>query len=78
MPVVLQNLLSLYILGVNHKATGVAVETMDNMGSALLMRMLEIGVEYSLYIEGRMAGSHGKNANIFFNNNEPTVFVNNL
>ena len=51
MPVVLQNLLCVDVLGINHQSACVAVETMHNMCAALLSRLVEIVVEQRLKIK---------------------------
>ena len=78
MPVVLQDLFRLHILGIDHQTTGIPVETMHHMGSTLLARLLEIVVEHSLHIQRRVSGSHRKDTLCLLDNDEPTVLINNL
>ena len=77
-PVVLENLFGVNVLGVNHKSGCVAVETMHYVGTTLLMRLGKIVVEYRLHVQGRVSGSHRQNAYILFYYDNPAVFVDNL
>ena len=78
MPVVLEYLFCLYVLGVYHESTCVAVEAVYNVCAAFLARLQEVVVEHRLHIERRMACCHRQNADILLYNDEPSVFVYNL
>ena len=78
MPVVLEDLLGLDVLGIDHEATGVAVEAVDHVGRTLLARLLEIIVEHGLDVERRVACRHGEDAGILLDDDEPAVFIDNL
>ena len=75
MPVVLQQLLCIHILGVNHQSRSITVQTMYHMSRAILVRLLEIVVQNSLDIQRRVTCSHRKNADSFLDHYQPTVFI---
>ena len=76
-PFVLQNLLCVNILCIDHKTRGVSVQTMHHMSPALLTSLVEIVIENTLYIQGRMTSCHRENAGLLLNNYEVLVLIHN-
>ena len=78
MPIVLKYLLCFHILGIYHQSTGIAIQTMNDMSSTLLTRLLEIIIKYRFHIKRRVTSSHRENTYSFLNNNQPLVFIYNF
>ena len=77
-PVALQQLLRLHILGVDEQSAGVAVQAVDDMGRTALLRLVEIVVEDGLDVARLMPGSHRQDAHVLVHHDEPLVLVDQL
>ena len=78
MPVIFQGKLSLLVLGVNHQARSISVKAVHHVSLTVLTGLVEVIIQYALYIQGRMTGSHTENAYVLFNDDEITILINNL
>lgn len=74
-PVVLKNLLGLYVLGVNHQPTRVAVEAVHNMSRALLPRTAEVVVEHRLDVQRAVAGGHTEDSDVLLYDHNIGVLI---
>lgn len=78
-PVILQRKLGLLVLGVNHQSRSVTVKTVNYVSLTVLSGLVEvINIQYYLYVERRMSGSHTEDAHVLFNHDDVAVFINNL
>ena len=77
-PVGLEEQLRLLVLGIDHQSARIAVETMNDMSRTVLARLTEIVVENSLDIERAVACSHREDAWLLVDNQEITVFVDDM
>ena len=75
MPVMLQQLLRLHILGIYHQPTGVTVKSMNHMCRTTLMSPFKIIIKDSFDIQGLMSCSHRQNTWLFIYHDNPLVFV---
>lgn len=74
-PIMLENLLGFHVLRINHQAARVAVEAMNDVGTAFLTGFLEIVVEHALHVERLVAGGHRKDANVFLDDDKPAILI---
>ena len=77
-PVILQRKLGLLVLGVNHQSRSVTVKTVNYVSLTVLAGLVEVIIQYGLYVERRMSGSHTEDAHVLFNHDDVAVFINNL
>ena len=77
-PVVLQNLLRLHILRIDHQSAGVAIQPMHHVGRTLLAALLEVIIEHALHVQTRVARSHREDADSLLYYDEPLVLIHNL
>ncbi len=77
-PVVLQSLLCLHVLGVDHQSAGVAVKPVHHVGAALLVRLGEVVVQHRLDVQRGVACRHRQYADVLLDNHYPLVFIHNL
>ena len=75
-PLMLQSLLCLHILGIYHQTRSIAVETMDHMGCAALLGLTEIVVEHRLHVERLMSCRHRQYAWLLLYYHEIWILVN--
>ena len=74
-PLMLQDLLCLNVLGIYHQSTGITVETMNHMCMTLLTGCMKIFIKYRLYVQGLMPCCHRQDANILFYHHQVLVLV---
>ena len=78
MPVIFQGKFSLLVLGINHQARSISVKAVHHVSLTVLTGLVEVIIQYALYIQGRMTGSHTENAYVLFNDDEITILIDNL
>ena len=75
---VFQGKFSLLVLGVNHQARSISVKAVHHVSLTVLTGLVEVIIQYALYIQGRMTGSHTENAHVLFDDDKITILIDNL
>ena len=78
MPIILQSQFRLLILSINHQARSITVKSVYYMRLAVLASLMKIIIKHRFHIQSRMTGCHTQDTNVFLDNNQISVFINNL
>ena len=75
MPVVFQGQFGLLVLGINHEATGVAIQAVDDVGRTTLAALAEISIEHLLHVERLVASLHRQNPDVLLYHDNVLVLI---